>query len=283
VTRLLAGWVAIVSSAALSSGCSSTHEPRDPETMDHPAPAAGGDAGIAGGLAGSGVAGAGAGAPSIEKPPIESPPIETKPPELPPPGPWLPLSCGGSPIDAFDGVVLAKPVDYMAIYESSPVPDPPSRNRLLAFVGEACATASDFARCEAERMALAMSSAACRDSFQCGPFLLTIEGDEVTRSDERAALTALLGPIDSAEKALLIGIYDQPLREGLSCVSNWGNEYMQGTEVRASMGGFDIRHTWDDCKGDGSFVSTFHVARDGSVGEVTTAKAQGFGCAISGL
>lgn len=279
----LARW-AVASSVGLAGGCSSVHELAD---MSQDVPEAGGGAGTGFPVSHAGRerprAGTGMTEPPIEKPTppragTNAPPVGgARPPTAggvaPLPPQWEPLPC--SMAGTFESVKLAQPVDYFAIYRSYPGgigqtgENYPPTAHAVASIGQPCSAAAMRAGCETALMSLGVPNADCKAEASCTSFFLTNTGDEVTRSESRAALIALLGPIDTAEKAILVAVYDEALGShgGVTCF------YRQsglGIETRPTDGGFEIRNTWDECSG-GVYTKVVTVGKDGTVtpGEMT--------------
>jgi hypothetical protein len=189
---------------------------------------------------------------------------------------WQPYTCGedgyGPSLLRLDQ--LTRKVDFAAVFASYPNgmgqggPYPAGVTR-LAQAGTQCATAGAKAECEAKAMEVAKPSNACVMQGACVSFLVTTAGDEVTRSEERSALLSLLGPIDKAEKAMLVALYDGAFDgRPFACVLPGAIPALGPgqtlSQTLATGDGFDVQTTWDSC-GGGIFTQTVHVAADGTL------------------
>jgi len=175
-------------------------------------------------------------------------------------------------------VQLTGVADYAGIFQTYPGAPWAGRQAgiaLLAEKGSSCGTATDEPTCRTAFQAQRVPSQACMSQGTCVPFVLTTLGDEVTRSEERAALLALLGAIDDPREAALVALFDGYY---VGCPED-GSPPRSGTETRVAADGYDLRAEWDSC-GEGMFRQTLHVGADGSVVDRGKDKFGESNCAI---
>jgi hypothetical protein len=191
--------------------------------------------------------------------------------------PWVDIRCAGQPPGLLPEVMLARAVDYAAIFRSYAGGGLDSDGgyvsqgfaSLWTATGSACATANNYAACRSTLDLVQMPSAPCKLNGVCGSFFVTTTGDEVTRSEERSSLIALLGAIDTPEKAALVAGYDG---RQIACPS-------QGTQARRSGDGYDLRTQYDTC-GGGIYLDTTHVSSSGELSATSSQRIGNSGCAI---
>lgn len=176
---------------------------------------------------------------------------------------WQRLTCVGATPQLLPNVKLTRPLDYAAIYQAYPASPgsdadagagSPAYVSLVSENGQACRTAQNAGTCNATISLLRVPGTACVNNGVCGPFLLTTVGDEVTRSEARSTLVALLGTINTPEAAALVAIFS-----GLQINCN--------TLTRVSATGYEVRSEWDVCL-DHHYLETIQVAKDGSISGV---------------
>jgi hypothetical protein len=180
--------------------------------------------------------------------------------------------------DLFARVKLPR-VDYAGLYSSAFGDRFPTER-----TGIECATATDAAACKS-KVEMAISAGLCSDIRSCGePLVISTTGDEVKVWHGRAGMIALLGSIDSAEKAALVVLADrQPLQFAIICARPSSTPMLdcdpcRVTKTRANGDGYDLRMEINvDC-GERS-RQTIHVAADGTVSEVAMEQFPGPPCA----
>lgn len=182
---------------------------------------------------------------------------------------WEPIGCTSSELPALLRGSDLGALDYAGIYREYPGGPPSSVEEALSNVqmeaGTRCANAAAPAACSERFDELAKPSADCGDGRGCG-FLLTTQGDDVTRGG-RGALLDLLGPVDAPDKATLLALFDGYT---VSCpVSE--PPALRGTETRAVDDGFEVRTEFEDC-GVGYFQQTLEVSSDGKLSERSKVK-----------
>ncbi|MCA9607524.1 MAG: ferritin-like domain-containing protein [Myxococcales bacterium] len=154
---------------------------------------------------------------------------------------------------ALDGITPATSYDSIARYWVSGGGLPTGLP--VEIVGTECGTATDAAICEAQVMELAQSS--------WGNYLITTDGDDVQRHQTEAEVLALLGPIDTADEALL-----RVWHAGYTIVC----DDLARSGVREVVDGFEVIAT-QTSGGCGSPVVVtrylFHVATDGTMTELS--------------
>jgi hypothetical protein len=195
----------------------------------------------------------------------------TMPPD--PSDDWKPIDCAGGQLRVLVNVAFAHPFDYAGLYATYPggvgMGGPyDAWTSLLDSTGTECSGATDIMTCLGTLGPLRMPSNTCAQAMTCAPFLITTQGDEVTRSDERSALLTLLGAIDSEYKAALLAMFDG---HAIACPFDPGSPFnetdppLTGTETRSSSGGFDLRtESRGDCL-ENAYRETIHVEPNGAV------------------
>jgi hypothetical protein len=203
--------------------------------VDGGAPAAGG----AGAAGMGGAAAAGSGAPMA---------MEVRP------------TCPTGQVQFMRGLTPAEPFDYAAWrtrFGAGPsttgVPD-------VQAEGMACANATDKTKCVQALAATEeglMATDNCGQIGACRHYIVTSQGDTVKRYATRAELLSFLGPIDSAQDAMLVVHYDGFL---LDCMR---------TLVTEEDGGFRVvvRQVTNTCPVEEDLVQ-LHVSADGTVKEL---------------
>lgn len=294
ILRDIARW-AVSSSIVLLAACGGYHDPAAlGQDVPPPANSTGSGVGSPGvgtsprGQAGSiGIAGSApgtAGTGAVPTHPTPGLPIGPTVPDagsprdagvVLPPQQWQNIACSNGMPQLLSNVKLTRNVDYAAIYRSylADADAGPGSGAFLGFVtdtGQACRTARDVSNCQATLDLLRMPGAACVQRGICGLFVLTTAGDDVTRSEGRASLIALLGAIDSPEKAALVALFDG---HQVPCASPAST----GTQTRATGDGYDVRTELDRC-GAQRYRETLHVARDGTLTRVATEIIGPSGC-----
>lgn len=155
---------------------------------------------------------------------------------------WTPLVCDEDGNWPLEDTSIAAPLDYLAqyvAYVDTSVEGEPSRSTYESLVvhGSACAGASDGAACAAA-LQQKIDENPCTEN-PCADFLIATEGDTVTRIEERAALNALLGTIDTETEAAIAALLGGGAlfcwNEGIS-----GSVDPSGTHVRASGDGYVV-------------------------------------------
>lgn len=157
---------------------------------------------------------------------------------------------------------LTNSPDYAAYYrvvESSDTSSAPPSVQMWQQSGTPCATATDASACDAALEAARDPGADCTERGECRPFLLTTAGDLVTRTEDRAAMVALIGVIDNRWKAALLAAID-----GYDVDCPRELTVLRGTETKQTERGFDVRNGWDQC-GEGLFHQTLHVSAAGTI------------------
>jgi hypothetical protein len=255
VIRDLARW-AVLTSLGAASACGAHHH--DDAGQAVPPPQTSGSAAMPVGEAGSGAAPPSA--PAIVQPPQWQSICE---PELP---------------QLLERVKLTNHADYAAFYRAylgSRLPDMPPGVTLWQQSGTSCATASDKDACEEALASARKPGDNCPPNSRCHSYLVTTAGDEVSRTEERAAVVALIGVIDDRWKAVLLAaIDDYPLRcPGVSTMP------LRGTETRSTESGYDLRTEWEVCS-DGLYRQTLHVSTDGTITAEKAEKFFGSSCAV---
>jgi hypothetical protein len=195
------------------------------------------------------------------------------------PVPWLGIACDeGGRLMALDLAELERPVDYASIHRQSvgePRGIPPTYT--VIETGTACFRARNRAACEAEVAAAQTVHPSCDSRNLCPRFLITTEGDQVTRTELRYNMLTLLGTIDDANEAIALALFD-----GYPIECNGDGPDARGTMTRSRLSGalqrdavFDLRTKWEDCRAGAVFDQTLHVTSAGKViddGEVLVAR-----------
>jgi hypothetical protein len=186
---------------------------------------------------------------------------------------WTYLGCGamGSP-SLLSGLNLKRDVDHAALHAThadedfwtDAGPEPIYGLHQLESTGTPCATATDAVACRAALDAvLVPTEGRCgwwSSMFDCDPFLVITAGDEVSRVEEQAALTALLGSVDTPAEAALIALLigdHQP-----ACTSDLPPK-LRGTQTRPVADGYEVRTERVEC-GAALYRTTVHVSSDGT-------------------
>ncbi|AKJ01957.1 hypothetical protein ATI61_103676 [Archangium gephyra] len=168
---------------------------------------------------------------------------------------------------AMSGLSPSSPTDFMELRSigTSPGGGYFAEARLTSS-GTACATASDKAACES-----ALSNLSSRSGFRtfcfdlCNAYYVaTTRGDEVTAHTTLEALKGFLGPIDTAQEAVLLAFasyYD------VSC-----GDLAQGGVRTNAKGGFNVIGTRGDTCGANAALTQFvlEVSASGEVREVSS-------------
>jgi hypothetical protein len=188
-----------------------------------------------------------------------------------PDAPWVSIPCDPStfqPILINRGM-LQRPIDFAAAYrvwfDAWAVEDAGSGGGGSGSVieqilfGEACVQANDWQTCNQALTALKPTVDACLNGDACRA-ILTTEGDALMRIEERAALVALLGPIDTAEEA---GLAAWLSGTDVACARDFSDPPL-GTRTRQTPSGIEVETGVDDCTGSG-YVRRELVRPDGSV------------------
>ncbi|AKJ01956.1 hypothetical protein ATI61_103675 [Archangium gephyra] len=143
--------------------------------------------------------------------------------------PWVLASCGPdqtgyvSPVCdgsffALSGLSPPVPVDFVQLRQVRTNLDGDSSTEVvLNSSGTACATASDKAACESALSTLSSRSgfrSRCNEQVCYARYLVTTRGDEVVAHTSLEALKGFLGPIDTAQEAVLVASASY---EDLSC------------------------------------------------------------------
>jgi hypothetical protein len=115
---------------------------------------------------------------------------------------WTHLTCDEAGQWPLHDTSIDPPLDYLAHYTTYPSSE--SSVSAQVVYGMECAGASDATACAAE---LQQKTAAepCQNN-PCPEFLIATEGDTVTRIEERSALMALLGTIDTETEAAIAAL-----------------------------------------------------------------------------
>lgn len=175
---------------------------------------------------------------------------------MPPDAPWTNLPCNPSTQqpELIDAGMLQRSIDFAALYRvwfsewQEPLEDGGAPgatgfvNEQILF-GSACSGASDRATCNRSLAALKPTPDQCVDGDACR-VILTTEGDALARIEERAALVALLGPIDSAKEAALATWL---AGTEVACVQGDFGDSARGTRTRQAEGGIEVETKVDDC------------------------------------
>jgi hypothetical protein len=188
-----------------------------------------------------------------------------------PDAPWDPISCDPATLQpslvAFG--TLQRPIDFAALYRvwfdawAEPLGDggsaePAGYVTEQILFGEACSNANDWATCNRSLAALKPTPESCLNGDACR-VLITTEGDALARIEERAALVALLGPIDTSnEAALAVWLTGTDI----SCVQDFADPPV-GTRTRKVDSGIEVETRVDDCSS--SYVRRELVLPDGTV------------------
>jgi hypothetical protein len=118
---------------------------------------------------------------------------------------WTQLTCDEDGNWPLQDTTIDPPLDSLALYSTYLDPNTMTRSSFPYVVrGPECAGASDAAGCAAE-LQQKIDEFACQES-SCPDFLMATEGDTVTRIEERSALLALLGTIDTEVEAAIAAL-----------------------------------------------------------------------------
>jgi len=208
-----------------------------------------------------------------------------------PEAPWQAIPCDPNTLQprliAFGG--LQRPIDFAALYRvafdnwGEPLGDGGSAEPAgyvveQILLGEACANANDFATCNQSLAALKPTPESCLNGDACR-VLITTEGDALARIEERAALVALVGPIDTdKEAALAVWLTGTEV----ACVQE-NVEPPFGTRTRNVEGGIEVETRVNDCANSTTYVRRELVRTDGSVVFLSqTDEGFGWGCPVAG-
>jgi hypothetical protein len=200
----------------------------------------------------------------------------------PPQEPWTNIACAGYPATPLAAVSFTRDVSFVGIYRSYPgsISDAdagsatPATAALWASSGDPCSGAANYNACRATFDLLIAPSAACMNIANCGTFLVTTSGDDVTRSEQRSSLVNLLGMIDTGEKAaVLVGFDGHDIACNASSIA-------AVTQTRPSADGFEVRTEYDRC-GQGRYRDTISVTFDGYVSGVTSQRIGNTSCQIT--
>jgi hypothetical protein len=187
----------------------------------------------------------------------------------PPDAPWVAIPCDPStfqPILINRGS-LQRPIDFVAAYrvwfDAWAVEDagPGGSGSVIETIlfGEACVQANDWQTCHQALAALKPTPESCLDGDACRA-ILTTEGDALMRIEERAALVALLGSIDTAGEA---GLAAWLSGTDVACAQEFSDPPL-GTRTRQTPSGIEVETGIDDCTGSG-YVRRELVRPDGTV------------------
>lgn len=193
------------------------------------------------------------------------------PPPPPPSADWKPITCDseGRPM-LFGAATLEQPIDHAAVYRMSPMfgewvgddagPADTTMFTSTHVYGRACASATEVAACTDAIEALIPSTQDCAIEGQCDPFIITTSGDIVTRIEERAALSALLGAVDSTADAAIAVL----LADGY--ITCWSDQRFppMGTRARKVDGGYEVQTNAEVC-GSPTFERVWLVQTNGTV------------------
>jgi hypothetical protein len=188
------------------------------------------------------------------------------------PGPWVPLACGSADQWPFDDTHFATPVEYMALYRLQLTDAQEIALATGGFVGALsysrrvlhgtpCSGASDETACSSAIEA-SLAESDCVEN-PCDDFFLVTHGDTVTRVEERAALSALLGTIDTETEAAIAALFADAWVTCWSELGDGGTDATAGTRVRAIEGGYEI-DTRSSCYGS-PLIGTATVDGDANV------------------
>jgi hypothetical protein len=206
-----------------------------------------------------------------------------------PEAPWIAIPCdpGTFTPNLIDPSMLQRPIDFAATYRvwfdqwsdwDSGVPVESSYVTEQVLFGDACGLATDWAACNRALNALKPTPDSCLDGEACRT-ILTTEGDALMRIEERAALRALLGPIDTAKEA---GLAAWLSGTDVACLRE-GSEPVLGTRTRQTARGIEVETGVEDCygpSGDG-YVRRELVLADGSVEFISQVEVAR-GCPVAG-
>jgi hypothetical protein len=165
-----------------------------------------------------------------------------------PPTPWEPIPCVGTGFnnepDLFDASMLQRPIDYAGLhrvmYESFATEDggmPPGYLVVDADFGTPCSGAVDENTCFTSLQRLEPTPQGCESGDACRA-ILTTQGDALTRIEERSALLALLGTIDTGREAALASWMAGSL---VACWQPDQGTEGTGTRTRAVPGGIEVQ------------------------------------------
>lgn len=163
------------------------------------------------------------------------------------PGPWVRLVCREYDLkSALSNVKFARPLEYLGVCQPFYLRDTAMGTAKFtlgesALVGSPCEGAADKAACnsalERERAAIV-----CKESEQPCPWVvLATSGDTVIRTQAGPELNALLGPVDSETKAVLVALMAGGSVDCSETTSfNGEPELITGTQVRAVADGYEV-------------------------------------------
>jgi hypothetical protein len=211
----------------------------------------------------------------------EVPPETDAGPPRPQPEEWMSLCSETDGVPSLlTGLRLAREIDHAAVYFTGTIEldignSMRSVHRMFS-TGTPCESATDAAACQAAIESLLVPTTSCGVAWECDPFLLVTEGDEVSRVEENAALNALLGTVDTPTEAALVALLrgDQKI----TCPTSTTRP-LRGTETRAVSDGYEVRTEWEDC-GNGLFSRTVFVTADGAVEEIDSHEIAPSNCAV---
>jgi hypothetical protein len=208
----------------------------------------------------------------------------------PPDAPWQPIPCNPNTLQPslVSFGALQRPIDFLALYrvmfdawgfplEDGGFEEPAGYVVEQILFGEACASANDWATCNQSLAALKPTPQSCLDGDACR-VLITTEGDALTRIEDRSALVALLGPVDTArEAALAVWLTGTDV----ACVQD-GTDPPFGTFTRVVDGGVEVETRIDDCSSDSSYLRRELVRPDGTVIFLSQITLPPWGCPVAG-
>jgi hypothetical protein len=123
---------------------------------------------------------------------------------------------------------------------------------MLVTVGTVCGNAKQHDACSKAFADAQQPSGACVSDGDCKTFVVTTDGDKVTRGDGLSTLMAAIGAVDSPEKATLVLMYG-------------GHSACPATPlVTATTDGFDVAIDHPQCS-EAGVRTLLHVARDGTI------------------
>jgi hypothetical protein len=189
-----------------------------------------------------------------------------------PPTVWEPIPCAGTGFvnepDLFDASMLQRPIDYAGLhrvmYESYLTEDggmPPGYLVVDASYGSPCGGAVDENTCVTSLQRLEPTPQGCESGDACRA-ILTTQGDALTRIEERSALQALLGTIDTGREAALASWMAGSL---VACWQPDQGTEGTGTRTRIVSGGIEVQTNDIDTCYEAPRQVTELVKPDGSV------------------
>jgi len=178
---------------------------------------------------------------------------------------WEPLLCEdqlGAPA-LFTGMVT-RPIDFAGFYRiyrgdyASEDGGLPMGTLVTDFVyGQACEGANDLTTCQQSLEVLKPTPQGCANGDACRA-IITTEDDALTRIEERAALVALLGTVDTGDEAAIAAWL---AGTDISCFSPNGASFT-GTRTRRVEGGIEVQTRTADCAEPLSIIEV--IRPDGS-------------------